>query len=66
MAIGLVLIVASVVVAALFLAAFIWAAKSGQYDDLRTPAVRMLFPERIVTKDLRNISVSDQSDKSDG
>jgi cbb3-type cytochrome oxidase maturation protein len=24
---------------------FIWAAKSGQFDDLETPAVRMLFDD---------------------
>ena len=27
------------------LAAFIWAARSGQFDDLDTPAVRMLFDD---------------------
>ena len=27
------------------LAAFIWAARSGQMDDLETPGVRMLFDE---------------------
>jgi cbb3-type cytochrome oxidase maturation protein len=26
-----------------FLVFFIWAAKSGQFEDLETPAVRMLF-----------------------
>ena len=28
-----------------FLVFFIWAAKSGQYDDLDTPSVRMLFDD---------------------
>jgi cbb3-type cytochrome oxidase maturation protein len=27
------------------LALFIWAARSGQFDDLHTPAVRVLFDE---------------------
>ena len=37
------LIAISVTVAGLFLAAFLWAVRSGQYDDDYTPAVRMLF-----------------------
>lgn len=27
------------------IAAFIWAAKSGQYDDLDTPSVRMIVDD---------------------
>jgi len=37
------LIAISVTVAACFLGAFLWAVRSGQYDDDYTPAVRMLF-----------------------
>ncbi|WP_114781572.1 cbb3-type cytochrome oxidase assembly protein CcoS [Botryobacter ruber] len=33
----------SVTVAGCFLGAFLWAVRSGQYDDDYTPAVRMLF-----------------------
>jgi cbb3-type cytochrome oxidase maturation protein len=32
-----------ILVAGGFLAAFIWAVKSGQYDDDYTPSVRILF-----------------------
>jgi cbb3-type cytochrome oxidase maturation protein len=32
----------AIVLAAAFVAAFIWATRSGQYDDLDSPAVRML------------------------
>lgn len=28
-----------------FLAAFIWGASQGQYDDLETPAHRILLPD---------------------
>ncbi len=28
-----------------FLVAFVWATKTGQYDDLDTPAVRMLLDD---------------------
>ena len=35
----------SLIVALLFLGAFLWAVRSGQYEDTYTPAVRMLFEE---------------------
>lgn len=40
----LVLPLALIVVAAAVMA-FVWSARSGQYDDLETPAVRMLRDE---------------------
>ena len=42
-----VLIAISLLVALGFLAAFLWATRSGQYDDDYTPAVRMLFDEGL-------------------
>jgi cbb3-type cytochrome oxidase maturation protein len=41
----LVLILASLGIATLFLAAFIWAVKSGQYEDTVTPSLRMLLDD---------------------
>jgi cbb3-type cytochrome oxidase maturation protein len=38
----LILILASLAVAVAFLGAFIWAVKSGQFDDTCTPAMRIL------------------------
>ncbi len=29
-----------------FLIAFIWAMKSGQFEDAETPAIRMLFDDK--------------------
>ena len=46
MSVILILIIASIVVASVFLGAFYWAVKSGQYDDTYSPSVRMLFEER--------------------
>ncbi|MDH5476382.1 MAG: cbb3-type cytochrome oxidase assembly protein CcoS [Cyclobacteriaceae bacterium] len=40
-----VLILISVAVALIFLIAFFWAVKSGQYDDTYSPSVRMLFDD---------------------
>lgn len=45
MSVIVVLIGFSVFVAGMFLAAFLWAVRSGQYDDRHTPAVRMLFDD---------------------
>lgn len=39
------LIAASLLVAVGFLAAFIWAARTGQYEDTDTPAMRVLFDD---------------------
>jgi cbb3-type cytochrome oxidase maturation protein len=40
------LIFLGILVAGGFLAAFIWAVQSGQYDDDYSPSVRMLFDQR--------------------
>lgn len=45
MSVILVLIGASLIVAGGFLAAYLWAVRSGQYDDSFTPSVRILFDE---------------------
>jgi len=39
------LIGVSLFAALIFLAAFIWAVKTGQYDDNETPPYRMLFDD---------------------
>lgn len=40
-----ILISISISMAIIFLVLFIWAIKSGQYEDDYTPSVRMLFDE---------------------
>jgi len=45
MTIIIVLIIISLIIALGFLAAFLWAVKSGQYDDDYTPSVRILFDD---------------------
>jgi len=34
-----------------FLFFFMWAVKNGQFEDLETPAVRILFDEKAVEKE---------------
>lgn len=45
MSVIFVLIVIGILVASGFLVAFIWAVKTGQFDDTYTPSVRMLFDD---------------------
>lgn len=42
----LILIGASLFVALLFLGAFFWSMRNGQYDDEYSPSVRMLFDDK--------------------
>ena len=42
------LLTISVLVALAFFLAFIVSVKSGQYDDVYTPSVRMLFDDELV------------------
>jgi cbb3-type cytochrome oxidase maturation protein len=46
MSVILILVTLSMIVAGSFLGAFIWAVKSGQYEDTYSPSVRMLFEDK--------------------
>lgn len=48
------LIILGILVAGGFLAGFIWAVKSGQYDDTESPAMRMLFDDTKPVKKKMN------------
>jgi cbb3-type cytochrome oxidase maturation protein len=45
MSVIIVLILASLVVGLIFLGAFIWSVRSGQYEDTLTPSMRILTDE---------------------
>lgn len=51
MSVIVLLIVAGGSVAAGFLGAFVWAVRSGQFDDTCTPAIRILFENGEVGSD---------------
>ncbi len=59
MGVMFILIIASLIVAVGFLAAFLWAVKSGQFDDTATPSMRMLMD------DGQPRHTQEQSDKSE-
>jgi len=52
MSVIFILVFVAIIMAGAFLVAFIWAVRSGQYEDTYTPSVRILFddPEMKETK----------------
>ncbi|AKQ44954.1 hypothetical protein TH63_03820 [Rufibacter radiotolerans] len=57
------LISISILVAVLFLGAFLWAVRSGQYEDDYTPSVRILFDNELTHKQpLTSISTKPMED----
>ena len=42
------LIIASLCIAVIFFILFVKSVKTGQYDDVYTPSVRMLFDDELV------------------
>lgn len=58
MSVVFVLIIIGILVASVFLIAFIWAVRNGQFDDSYTPSVRILFDDPVSSKE-------DQSDLSE-
>ena len=46
MSVIIVLIIISVIVAIFFLGVFIWAVKTGQFDDTVSPSIRILFDDK--------------------
>ena len=61
MSVIILLIIFSIIVASGFLAAFIWAVKTGQFDDTSSPSVRMLFEDQ---KPIRK-SVNERENETD-
>ena len=49
----LILVLASLGMALLFLGGFIWAVMSGQFDDTQTPGMRVLADESCLPKSFR-------------
>lgn len=51
MSVIILLLLASISVATLFLAGFLWSVRSGQYEDEESPPIRMLFDQSTKTPD---------------
>ncbi len=55
MEIIIILLPLALLLGATFVFAFIWSAKSGQYDDMETPKFRMLLDEVNINKESNNL-----------
>lgn len=47
MSVIIILLIASITVASVFLAAFLWSVRKGQFDDEVSPPVRILFDDTV-------------------
>ncbi|WP_317124796.1 cbb3-type cytochrome oxidase assembly protein CcoS [Aureibaculum luteum] len=56
-----VMIAVSILIAVIFFILFIKSVKSGQYDDMYTPSVRMLFEDEFVTDTSKNKKTKSKS-----
>lgn len=59
-----VMISVSIVIAVVFFILFVKSVKSGQYDDLYTPSVRMLFDDEFVEKEDSSKAESEPDSKT--
>jgi cbb3-type cytochrome oxidase maturation protein len=66
MSVIIILIIISVIVALFFLGVFIWAVKTGQFDDTVSPAIRILFDDKKVIKTSKEEKKNDGTEKSEG
>ena len=61
MAVIVLLILVSVLVAGGFLLAFLWSVKTGQMDDNYTPSVRILFEDKIKVDQKKELEILPRS-----
>lgn len=59
MEILILLIPMAILLGALFIGAFIWSARKGQYDDLETPRFRMLLDDKKLSTNITSTSRKD-------
>ena len=65
MSVVFVLVFAAIIIAGVFLIAFVWAVKNGQYDDTYTPSVRILFDDTM-KKEKRETEKEDRKKEKGG
>ncbi|MDO8929232.1 MAG: cbb3-type cytochrome oxidase assembly protein CcoS [Bacteroidota bacterium] len=63
MSVVIVLVFVAIIMAGIFLLAFIWSVKNGQYEDTYTPSVRILFDDPVVVQ--KDESLGKEKSRSD-
>lgn len=56
MGVILILILASLAMALVFLGAFVWSVRTGQFEDTTTPSMRVLLDEPVTKPTIRKTS----------
>jgi cbb3-type cytochrome oxidase maturation protein len=51
-----IMLIVSLCLAVFFLVIFLWAAKTGQYDDDYSPSVRILYEDELTTNESNQIN----------
>lgn len=49
-----IMLIVSLLIALIFLGLYLWASKTGQFDDDYTPSVRMLFEDKMIKTEDKN------------
>ncbi|WP_103069419.1 cbb3-type cytochrome oxidase assembly protein CcoS [Aquimarina sediminis] len=59
-----ILLTISIIVAIVFFISFIVSVRNGQYDDIYTPSVRMLFDDELIKESKEKSSESTKTKQS--
>ncbi|WP_103864158.1 cbb3-type cytochrome oxidase assembly protein CcoS [Aquimarina sp. I32.4] len=59
-----ILLTISIVVAVVFFVSFIMSVRNGQYDDVYTPSIRMLFDDELIKESKEKSSESVKTKQS--
>ncbi|TSE06534.1 MULTISPECIES: cbb3-type cytochrome oxidase assembly protein CcoS [Aquimarina] len=59
-----VLLTISIIVAIVFFISFIISVRNGQYDDVYTPSIRMLFEDELIKENKEKSSESNKTKQS--
>ncbi len=60
MSVVFILVFVAILMAGGFLVAFVWAVRSGQYEDTYTPSVRILFDDMVKKKEPEDRSLKNE------
>jgi cbb3-type cytochrome oxidase maturation protein len=56
---------ASIFLAGIFLGAYIWSVRSGQYEDTQTPAMRMLTDDKTISPTANDTSDLEKNNQNE-
>jgi cbb3-type cytochrome oxidase maturation protein len=65
MSVVFILVFVAIIMAGVFLVAFVWAVKSGQYEDTYTPSVRILFDDLEIKESENNQKITKGKGKNE-